>query len=531
MASIVTSVLNVTVGWLVTKGRDAAAKKLKEGDVTDEQFRSMIVREIDDIKSKLDGLARKDLLTSISFFKEGIVFLYKILDKKGFVEESTAKAQAAAKTISLVTGKGNLLLSDLDDAGMRALFDAKKRFDNARMKATEAFNNVALSTSDRILAMEYRVMSTILEKIDNPMEAIAACKLCLEELHSMPAVVKSFYVQNTGGFWSMFKKDERREITDSVRDLNRVVGRVTELVFGGVLSREFDTWPCVNIEGIRINPIDEDKLETWSFSFGDVGEGRQKLDRPQSITTNTQGDFIIAEYEYIKVFNQNGIFLNSFRPDGFHSEAYPINDVFSDHLDEFYVLCPSRVYVINRKAPKRHMFNLRNAVEGISLTVNYNQTVFVLVRDKDSNCYTVHVYDAEGHFENSFGRGQNWRQPNCITTNDDDVITVLDRTPTAGYIYLFDAQGHHRHTITCGIFEAMAFHLSTEHQIFAKMSNSSLRIVVSTKHGDFVRFVNIGADGLESIIGITVTVEGRIAVLGSTRRTGTVPQNHVVYVV
>ena len=215
MVSIVTSVLKATVGFLVTKGRD--------GDVTDDQFRNMIMRELDDIKTKLDGLARKDLLTSISFFKEGILFLFTALDKISGGEVGSAKAgteeansqlrlrsvTAGVKTVSLVSKQGNLLLSGLDYSGKRALADAKKRFDDARMKATEAFNNTALSIADRILAMQYRVMATILEKIDNPKEAIKTCKLCVEELHSMPAVKKSFYVQSTGGFRSLFKIDER----------------------------------------------------------------------------------------------------------------------------------------------------------------------------------------------------------------------------------------------------------------------------------------------------------------------------------
>ena len=66
------------------------------------------------------------------------------------------------------------------------------------MKATEAFNNIALSKFDRIVAMQYRVMCTIMEKIEYPKEAIAACKLCLEELHSMPAVRKSFELETRG---------------------------------------------------------------------------------------------------------------------------------------------------------------------------------------------------------------------------------------------------------------------------------------------------------------------------------------------
>ena len=30
------------------------AKKLKDGDVTDQQFRKLILRELDDLKSKID---------------------------------------------------------------------------------------------------------------------------------------------------------------------------------------------------------------------------------------------------------------------------------------------------------------------------------------------------------------------------------------------------------------------------------------------------------------------------------------------
>lgn len=67
MASIITAVFKATIGLLVNKGRDNAAANLKEGDLTDQKFRGLIVREIDDIKSKLDGLARKDVFASISF--------------------------------------------------------------------------------------------------------------------------------------------------------------------------------------------------------------------------------------------------------------------------------------------------------------------------------------------------------------------------------------------------------------------------------------------------------------------------------
>jgi len=70
MSSIITAAFKATVGLLVNKGRDKAVQKLKDGDVTEEKFRGLIVREIDDIKLKLDGLARKNLLSSTSFLKK-----------------------------------------------------------------------------------------------------------------------------------------------------------------------------------------------------------------------------------------------------------------------------------------------------------------------------------------------------------------------------------------------------------------------------------------------------------------------------
>ena len=79
MSSLVTGVLKTTLGFIVRKGRDAAADKLKEGDVTALRFRDLIVREIDAVKSKLDGLARRDLLAAIDFFEEGIVLLHEVV--------------------------------------------------------------------------------------------------------------------------------------------------------------------------------------------------------------------------------------------------------------------------------------------------------------------------------------------------------------------------------------------------------------------------------------------------------------------
>ena len=150
MSSIITAVFKATIGLLVNKGRDKAAEKLKDGDVTNQKFRGLIVREIDDIKSQLKGLARKDLLASISFFKEGIELLYEAFGKArrkrehGTIKEEAAAGTASVEAVSLAKGMKRLeLYTDLDESATRALADAKDRFKDARRKATEAFANEA----------------------------------------------------------------------------------------------------------------------------------------------------------------------------------------------------------------------------------------------------------------------------------------------------------------------------------------------------------------------------------------------------
>ena len=110
----------------------------------------------------------------------------------------------------------NLELIDLDESATRALSDAKERFKDSRRKATEVFANEALETSDRILAMQYRVMATILEKVENPADAIEPCRVCVKELNSLSVVQNCFDAQLKKGIRNqavrgLFTKGERRK--------------------------------------------------------------------------------------------------------------------------------------------------------------------------------------------------------------------------------------------------------------------------------------------------------------------------------
>lgn len=557
----VTTVFKVTIA-LLDKGRHLAAEKLKDGDVTDQQFRNFIVREIDDIKSKLDGISRKDLVASISFFKEGLVYLYKVLDIKNGDEEGTTtrttakgavategekvevilqSSEACMKTVFLANEMTNFMiqLTDQDVLATRALSDAKDRFKDARRKATEAFSNEALNTADRILAMQYRVMATLLEKVDNPAEALAACKLCLEELHSMTVVQKSFSVQLKQGFKSWFHKVERKEIIGSVCRINRVIFDIRRLV-GPSEGEEFSIWPCIDIGGEKVDPVCDQRLVGSShklgieyvcvapWSFGQEGEEQHKLKSPRCIASNTEGQFIVVDHgdRDVKVFDKSGQYLTS--------TCLPINDtnrfiiqgITTDQEDNMYLLVSwyiqrelgSLVCVFDKHAKLNHKFNLKEGCRGFLITVNINDRVIVAVEKSQH----MQVYDTKGQFVQSFGE-KILKHPCDMTSASDGCVMVLEHDYC---VHIFSANGDHLSRFTLNESKPhhprfIAFFRATEHALVLSVEYSHdsgvkypRTLHVYTKHGQCVRNIHLDKESMTIRIdsrGMTVTNDGRLA--------------------
>ena len=118
MSSIITGVLKLTFGVLFDKLRDTTADKLKEGDLTDEKCRQLIVRELNDIKSKLDALIRKDLLSSIEFFRDGMNYLGMALQPSGSIQhkqENMSVEGASSLGISVTEGQLNIISEERFD--------------------------------------------------------------------------------------------------------------------------------------------------------------------------------------------------------------------------------------------------------------------------------------------------------------------------------------------------------------------------------------------------------------------------------
>ena len=548
MSSIVTTVFRYTIGLLVSKGRDKVAEILKDGDVTDQKFHSLIVKEIEDIKSKLDALSRKDLEASISFFEEGIVLLYevfKIANARGECGAVTAQA-ACSEAIPIIEGIKRLELTGLDESATRKLSTAKKRFEDARREATRAFKNEGLKTSERVLAMKYRVMATILETVDNPADAVGPCRVCVKELNSLPAVQNNFHVQLKTGIQavrSLLSKEERREIISSVCHVNGVIYDVTR-TFGG--DTHFWIWPTVDTGDNRINPLYDARVTKvllhqgmehccvtpWSFG--------QELEAPMGIATNSSGEFIVGERidRCLKVFDRNGTFVKHFAlPTYDVYTVFKINDVVTAVNDDIFVLTQLTerrsisswwIYNLTKTADLRRMFRLRGEdmrIEYLQLSVRDTGEVVAL----KSLCGGVEEYDSNGKLVRSFG-GEILKCAKDITVANDGRVLVLEVDHDSlrsvfdnenYFVRIFSEHGDylnkfklHRNNV-CK--PKITFHPASGHVVVAAKGEREMNLVwvtIYSKDGEFVRNVKIqDSHRFVEIEGITLQNDGNIAVV------------------
>ena len=250
--------------------RNEAADKLKEGgDVTDEKWGEKIVHDLHDIKKKLDGLSRKDLLASSDILEQGIVAVKIALDEakptskdeenadqdgRSKPTESTTRSESdsgvqlreAIELLTTIQKRNNTSIS---------LVAAKECFKTAREEATRAFNNEALSLADRIMATKFRVVAQILECLQDTKAAVAVCMLFLEKLHNLPAIGKTFSTHFKGGIKSKLHKDSRLDNVKSVLSLNFALSECVAR-FTGELPN-VSNWPRIHLStrGETIYPL------------------------------------------------------------------------------------------------------------------------------------------------------------------------------------------------------------------------------------------------------------------------------------
>ena len=428
MSSIITAVFKATIGMIVNRGRDAAAERLKEGDVADQKFRGAIVREIEEIKTKLDGLARKDLLPGIDAFETGLGFLYQAIDEEA-PEATTGRAErfqekhskeisspsptVAAKTVAFAEKMKRMQLNAFSDKTKRALYQANKRFKMTREEATRAFNNEALSTFNRVTAIRYRVISTMLGSaietvatagdlstlsVENVLEnALPECEQCLLKLNSLPDVQNNFKVELDQGLLNIkgwFGKDERRQIISTVCQVNRAIYDAKKTL---CKDRHIFIWPLVDTGEEKINPLRDERVAkvlktvgtehscVGPLSFGQEGPEENRLSSPEGIATNSDGQFIVADNgdKTIKVFDINGNFLLSFNTCISEvGKRVSISDVTTDEN--------SSIYVLDFVTPGAEDSELEVCFQFKVVSRHRKPfTMFDLATDKNSNIYVL----------------------------------------------------------------------------------------------------------------------------------------------
>ena len=472
MSSIITGILRSTVGLLCDKARDSAANKLKDGDLADEKLREIIVKDLTDIKSKLDCLSLKDLDSSYSFLKEGVRFLNHALDKSNEDQKASDGPTDEATRVMNDTASGilNAALS-LPQAIQRLKIFSDKRFVSAqdcfkasRERATDAFNNKSLSIKDRIMACKLRVAARILESgLEEPEAAINACLLSLEELHGLPAIQEMFAVFLKGGLKSMLKKAERLENIMSVLFINDALYDFASK-YSSKSVNPF-SWPGIKLKDRTFHPILH-ALEIVTKTSSSEESVVQQLNRvvvdsriePAKFAVNSRGEIILLDDDKITVIYSTGKSKDVMLPVRTESNVVAQRgmDVAVDSNDNVYALqlLETRdkngsdkkdfvLYAFDENYNIKHVSVLDFLETGkykyVYLAVDKNQNLIMLTHWNDQ----VYICETTGKLKFQFKRdGDNLRSLS-ISNNNDIMIVSHDRSA----VQIYSTEGNLKSTI------------------------------------------------------------------------------------
>ena len=322
MTSIVTSILSSTLGLLWNKARDGAANCLKDRDVTDAKIREIFVRELNDIKTKLDALSLKDLLSSYMFLERGVELLSDLLDKSNNEQKAVMNEDKddGSVTSSKIPSGGDILndvlqLSQAMEKYKKTVpkqFEkAKERFKEADKQATLAFCNEALSIQDRIVAAKLCVVSEILECLDSPDTAVTSCLFILRKVHNLSAVREVFSVYLGRGVRSKFGKTERVQIVKSVMMINYVLYQFI-WKYSTKYYRELN-WPIIQLSDRTVDPIWSWREVSERTSWGDELKqppNKIKVDKeilPAISAVNSRGEIVAGHFFFgVTIISRTG---------------------------------------------------------------------------------------------------------------------------------------------------------------------------------------------------------------------------------
>ena len=163
--------------------------------------------------------------------------------------------------------------------------------------------------------------------------------------------------------------------------------------------------------------------------------------------------------------------------------------------------------VFNKTADLQHKFPVRK--RGNRLTVSSGK-ILLLADD------VVDVYEPSGELVCSFGEGV-FKGTTDITATCDGRVMIVDRDDDS--FHLFDVEGHQLGEFNIkneeDIYFRIACHPASD-VVLAGLEQETLRLTLAiyTVNGEFVHRIQLDEEVafLFRVVGITVTVEGHIAV-------------------
>ena len=546
---LVTGIVKLTFGFLAKKIRSGIAERLKDGDVTDEECRRLIISELDDIKSKLDGLARKDLLSSLCFLQEGINRLYQSLLQLDS-NENTAESTEQATLVETASSRGTGLNSPISDVialvnvitslkirSNDRFKSAMKSFELSREKATEAFCNEALSIEDRIQASQIRMMARILENLEDPDASVSDCLQYLKQLHDIGAIQEIFSVLIDGGIKSWFNKKKRLNNAWSVQVMNQTLfefaRKFTKPSLFGLLSQ----WPLISLGEESYHPVwgedrvvrklKESGLQVISlcpdFTFD------EKIYQNHAVVNSTGEIVALTRYtDTFKIFKRSGESRTLCEvPREEHASAWYFQAMDIDAEDNIYVITTLRgshgswrfkLFIFDKNGNKKSetpLLFLQGFRKRVSMAINKDGKVAIL-NWKTKVLYVENVYFEQNCFSlNELSTQEFFSRVNVrfLDCNGTKVIAADEHTV---YIYTENGQLQRKVKIPeehgSGIGSVAINHVTE--RILVKMYEGSLLSFSET--GELIDSLNLESSEWSHAANLTSHPNGPVALVGET---------------
>lgn len=481
MADFALKAIQIASRLIEDRIREQVLFDLKHSDVTGQHFRDFIMKQLEEFKEKLDGLARVDLLASLNFFKDGITLLGGHLERVSSQKSEEHDDGNDKVSINLtrglvalgvgITPEQTAIAARTVEAGESGdnsfIAEAKDKFDKSVECAVKAISNDALKIADRVFAARLRIIGTILKHIDDAPIALTLCKSYVKQLNSEPEVLSNASVHFGKGARVSFRKmlyyEERNALIWSVVSINRLLWNYAHIC--EVDDMFYSDWPLFELDADnQIHPVLDAAVRNIYHWLLDDSEKESKLASPEGVAVADNGHFVVADTsnECVKIFSTGGDYMYSLNPSNQAPERPPseINQADNSSKLIFKPRCvaalkelsifvgssrgrreddpmPAGVFFFNSDGNLEKTFGEENLSDSSILTSMVIDEVHDRLLISDDYAHCIHVFTLEGEYQSKIGEWEDHDEYShlAVTHNGHILVTHWD------HVRIYDSDG------------------------------------------------------------------------------------------